>query len=573
MRIKYFRFYRLLVSQWRKGALVLFLSSAVSVLNLGYPFIAKLLIDKAYAKKDIGLFFLLMATIGGIFVLASVINASIQYVSRYLEVKINFELKRQVFGKLQKIPYLLFQKYSTGKHLYSSVYDIDYVTYLVSNSIPQLVFAVPRFLFIFGIVFYLNRPIALFFLLLLPLVYIMCVISARLLKRNVKEWVENSEKNFEYAQEMLSHYQLIRSFGTQRHTLRHYLRSLARNFRINMTNAKTNVTISLIDSMLQRAAVGVLVIYGGLEVMKGTMSLGTLSAIALYLGQLAGFQGLLTNSFYHLTLGMVSCERLEEILDMPIQPQGGAAGSNPFTHGAIELKDVSFSYVPGQNILNNINVRIGTGSFVAFVGPSGCGKTTVVNLMMRLLKPAQGRILIGDTNIESFDSASFFGHVGVVLQEPLLWNDTIFNNIRYGRDEATAEEVREAAGIACISEFIDGLEQGYETVIGENACRLSEGQKQRIAVARALVKKPKILIVDEGLSSVDGFTEEEMLKRIRGFLQGSTVIVISHRLSTIALMDSVFFFAQPDLIVAGHHSVLLRDNSVYQKYLAHQIRQ
>lgn len=573
MRIKYLRFYYLLSPHWKKGMLVLLLSGVLSILGLTYPFIAKLLIDKAYAKKDVSAFFFLMAIMAAIFIASALINAFLQFVNRYVEIKINFELKRLIFGKLQKIPFLVFQKYNTGKHLYSSVYDIDYVTYLVSNTIPQLALAVPKSLFVFGIVFYLNRQIALLFLLLLPFVYALCRFSAKLLKRNLAEWVENSEKNFSYAKEMLSHHQLIQATGTGRQALRHLLKSLVRNFRLNISNVRTNAVLSLVDSLLGKLAVGLLVIYGGLQVLRGEMTLGTLSAIALYLAQLAGFQGLLTNSFYHLTLGMVSCERLETLLDMPVQAQVPQAACRVFTGGTIELKNVSFGYEPGKNILNGINARIDQGSLIALVGPSGCGKTTVVNLIIRLLKPIQGEIVIGATSVELFDNESFFSQVGVVLQEPLLWDDTVFNNIRYGKKDATQKEVLQAAQAACISDYISSLEKGFDTLIGENACRLSEGQKQRIAVARALVKKPKILIVDEGFSSVDAFTEEEAIRRIKCFLPGVTLIVISHRLSTITLMDTVYFFAHSGSVITGTHHSLLGDNSAYQKYLAGQGRQ
>ena len=207
------------------------------------------------------------------------------------------------------------------------------------------------------------------------------------------------------------------------------------------------------------------------------------------------------------------------------------------------------------------------------VGPSGCGKTTISNLILRLYNPSDGQILIDACEVSNVEAKSFFAQIAAVLQEPYLWNDTVENNIRYGKEDSDIKEIKDAARVACIDDFINGLPRQYNTIIGENACKISEGQKQRIAIARAVIKGPKILILDEALSSVDAQIEGKIIDNIRAFLPQSTLVVISHRLSTIKKMDLVYFLIGAKKIEVGTSEALLNMDIGYRNYLAHQLEE
>jgi len=331
------------------------------------------------------------------------------------------------------------------------------------------------------------------------------------------------------------------------------------------------VSKSLIDSAIQKTILGLIIFYGGYQVIKGRMTLGSLSAISIYLSQLSGVQGMFAGFIQQISSGLVSCERLDKILDMrPELIEDAKARKIDFSNGTIEFKGVSFSYNQDKKILDNLNFSIEGGSCIALTGPSGCGKTTIANLILRLYEPSDGGIFIDGIDINNIKSESLYSQIGVVLQEPYLWNDTIENNIGYGREDASFEEIEDSARIACIDVFINSLSERDKTIIGENACKISEGQKQRIAIARAIVKRPKILILDEALSCVDAELEEKIIYNIRGFLSNSTIIIISHRISTIQKADLIYFLSGSDKMKIDSHRELLKRSIQYQNYLAQE---
>lgn len=571
--MRHIKFYRYLLPYWKKEILILFLSGASFSLGLVNPYLTKLIIDKAYINKNIKLFILLVIIAGLIFVITNIINGLMLYLNRFIKLHMSFDLNRKVFKRMQYFSYRFFQDNSTGGHLYRIAYDIERIAQFVSDVIPQLILLIPKSLFIFGIVLYLNAKMAVFSLMLMPFLYLITYFFTQKLKKAIKIWVENAQRIFEKAQEILSHIQLIKAFGKERRETKNYIANVIRNTKLNLANIRLELTGSFASDAIHRLILGLIIVYGGYQVLKGKMTLGTLSAIVLYLKQLSGLQHTLAYSLQQISLGLVSCERLEMILDAQSEFKENGFGKNLiFSEGKILFKNITFGYSQDKMVLKDLSFGIEGASCIGLVGPSGCGKTTIINLILRLYKPLRGEILIDGFNINLIQSKPFYEQIGVVLQEPFLWNDSILNNIRYGKEEATFEEVGEAARIACIDDFISSLRDGYRTIIGENACKISEGQKQRIAIARAVIKKPKILILDEALSSIDAELEARIIDNIRGRLKSSTIIVISHRLSTINKMDIVYFLVGSDRIEVGSHGDLLQNNTQYPDYLARQLQ-
>lgn len=570
-KIRCIKAFRFLLPYWKKEILILFLTGVSFGLGLVGPYLTKLIIDKAYVKRDLKLFVLLISLAGIVFVLYNIVNNVINFLNRSIRLGIGLALNRRLFKKLQYFSYIFFQDTSCGGHLYKATYDIERVTQLISNILPQLILLIPKSLFIFGIIFYLDRGVALFCLALLPFLYFVPYYFTIKLKRLIKIWIENSQRIFERANEIFSHMQLIKTFGKERREIKSYITAVIQNTRLNLTNTKLELTASLTSSVVHRAILGLIIFYAGFQVIKERMTLGTLSAITLYLSQLSGLQNIFASYLQQIALGLVSCERLEMILDRAVDFQAeGQFEEVVFPKGSIEFKNLTFGFSYKQNkmILEDLSFCIEGGSCVGIVGASGCGKTTTVNLILRLYKPLKGEIFIDGCNINFIKSKSLYEQIGFAPQEPYLWNDTIENNIRYGKEDASFREIEEAAKVACIDTFINSLSDGYQTIIGENACKISEGQKQRIAIARAIIKNPKILILDEAFSSMDLELETRVIANIRHKLKVATIIVISHRLPTINTMDMVYFFASPGRIDTGKHEELLRRNMQYQNYLS-----
>lgn len=544
------KFYRYLLRYWKEEALVLLLSAAGVGISLVNPYLTKLIIDKAYGNKDAALFVILIAIGGIVFVSSGIVTGLSSYINRYIRLRVGFDLNRGVFKKLQSLPYSFFQDNSTGKNLFRASYDVDQAGRFISDTLPQGISLVPRSILIFVIVLYLDWKMASLALALTPFLYVAPYYFIDRLKKVFKEWVENSQDLFTRVQEVLSRMQLVKAFGKENEERKAHTKNLVKNIRYSLKNSRLETASLFANSVVNKIVLGLIIFYGGWQVIKGRMTLGALSAIAIYLNQLAGLQNSFAQYFQQISMGRISCERLANILDAdPYLAENAGAQDIVLPGGRIEFRNVTFGYTKDKDVLNNVSFCIEGGSHAAFSGPSGSGKTTIINLILRLYGLKKGDILIDGHNIKNIRAKSLYAQIGVVLQEPYLWNDTIENNIRYAKKTASAKEITESARIACIDDFIDAMPQKYNTIIGENACKISEGQKQRIAIARAIIKKPRILILDEALSSVEPEIEERIINNIKDALKESTIIIISHRPSAIKKMDVVYHISTPDKII------------------------
>ena len=542
------------------------------VLSLANPYLTKLVIDKAYKNKDMHLFITLVGAGAVIFILNNCLSSLSSYLKSSIRIKIKFNLNREAFTKLQSLPYSFFQSNATGQNIYKFSHDIESVSSFISDIIPQLILIVMRSVFVMAVIFYLNWKLALLAVILMPFIYFIPYYINKKMRDKWKTWLESSQALFNILQETLSHIKLVKSSGREFHQKRLYVKELVKNVRSNLDNQRFQIKVSLLNSLCSRFLLGAVLFYGGYQVITGEIPLGSLIAIGMYLGQFSGQHHAFAALIQQVVLNFVSCERLDTILKgEPLILENKDAVNIKFADGNIEFKNITFSYDGKNNVFNNLSFSIPGGSCIGLAGPSGSGKTTLINLFLKLYGFSGGEILVDGKNIYDIKSLSFYSQTGVALQDSYLWNDTIENNIKYTSKDAGEEDIRKAAGIAAIDIFIEGLPEGYKTVIGENASKISEGQKQRISIARAVVKKPKILILDEALSSVDGETEAKIIDNIRSNLKDSTVIIISHRVSTIKKMDKVYFLSGPDSMVMGSHDELLKENGLYRKYLASQV--
>ncbi|RKY29274.1 MAG: hypothetical protein DRP74_09040 [Candidatus Omnitrophota bacterium] len=338
-----------------------------------------------------------------------------------------------------------------------------------------------------------------------------------------------------------------------------------------MKNVRLELVSGFAGSLVNKVVIGLITFYGGYQVIKGRMTLGSLTAIMMYIGQLIGLQYSFARFFQNIALGLVSCQRVDEILDKRTKiVEAKQAKAVVFRRGQIQFRNVSFGYKQREPILSGINFDIGGGLHIALVGSSGCGKTTILNLILRLYEVWSGEIRIDGHNIKDLRFSSLRGQIGIALQEPFLWNDTIENNIRYAREDAGTREITEIAQLTGVDDFVKDLPGGYNTIIGENACKISEGQKQKIAIARALIKEPKILILDEAMSSMDPQSEEKIIKNIKDNFKDITLIIISHRLSTVMSAELVYFLTKEGNIIVDTAQNFLQRDRDFSRLFSHQ---
>lgn len=574
-QIKLFlKFLKYLLPYRKKQITVLVLSGFSVLLGLVIPYLSKLIVDTAIIKKDLRAFVVLGLVGTGVFLLDGLINAVASFLRRGVRLKVNFDLNKKVFGHLQKLPLGFFQEKSTGEHMFKIDYDIEEVIELVVFIPEEFIKTFPRLLFILGIIFYLNWQMALFSFFLVPVLYVPVYLFTRRMRRILMALLNSSQGIFKRMEEVFSHIYLVKAFGRERREVRDYLRALIANMRIRLKNIRLEVISAFTGEAFGRIVTGLVILFGGYLVIREKMSAGSLVAILFYIAQLVALQNRIGSFFQRIVFGFVSCERLDEILQekpkVLYRPRVWKQQRIFSEHPSIEFKNVSFGYRQGEYVLKNIDFHI-ENEFIALAGSSGCGKTTLLNLILRLYDPWEGSIYIDGNDIKELDSPTLRDQLGVALQEPFLWNDSINNNIRYGKDNASHEEIVEAAEAALVNEFVRDLPQSYSTVIGENACKLSEGQKQKIAIGRALIKKPRILILDEAMSSMDSESEERILLNVKEYLKDITLIVVSHRLSTIKNADWVYFLLKADEMILDHPLRLLEKDKRFSDLFAGQV--
>ncbi len=560
--------FRYLKPHRRRVWAVLLLSQATMLLGLLPPFIAKLFIDEAFLKKEYRAFALLLAAAAAIFALNSFLGFLSTLLGAQVGRRVKLDLHRQLLRAFDRAPFDYFQNDSSARQLFRLSVDLEEVLRTVTGIIPALLSLVPKALFLVGLVVWLDWRLAMMVTMLAVGLYAGQYFFALKQKKLWERWLSVREQTYMHLNEVLSRMYLVRAFGKFRDETHRFLRNLIRGIRLEVDNFRVDSLSAFFTSFFMQALSGIVIIFGGLRVMRGELSLGSLAAFTFYVNQLAFLQNMFAQSLRSIALSLVSWERVRGVLFSEAKEEPGLRRLSGALRGEISFRSVCFGYAAGSPVLDRLDFDVGAGARIALVGPSGMGKSTILKLILKLYPSSAGEIRIDGLAIQDLATRDLTERAGVVLQTPYLWDDTVQNNIMYARPDASPREVREAARCACVDTFAERLPQGFATVVGENACRLSEGQKQRIAIARALIKNPGLLILDEALSSVDAQLERQILENIMGAFARSTIIVISHRLSTIQSLPLVYFLESARAMRVATHAQLLQQNPRYRQYLA-----
>lgn len=545
-------------------ALVLSVFAAISGL-LG-PLITQYALDNTIPQKNMGqLVLLTLAFVGTIAV--SITFSTIR--SRIMTVvgqDIIFDIRTDLFKHLQELPFEYYDNRPHGKILIRVVNYVNSVSDMLSNGIINVILECINMLFIMIFMFFVNVKLSLVVLSGLP---IFAVIMMMIKKRQRKAWqdVSNKSSNLNaYLQENITGARVTQIFTREEENAQIFDR-LSEKYRKSWINAVkySNLVWPATDnvSTLVRAAIFVV---GLLVLTPAAVSLGTIVAMTSYASSFWQPIMNLSNIFNNFINNIAYLERIFETLDEPatIADKPNAQDIGDIT-GEVKFDDVTFSYEQGKTVLEHISFDVKPGESVALVGPTGAGKSTVVSLLSRFYDLDSGKITIDGKDISQATLHSLRSQMGIMLQDSFIFSGTIYDNIRYGRLDATEEEIREAAKIVCADEFISEMKDGYMTEVNERGSKLSGGQKQLISFARTLLSDPKILVLDEATSSIDARTEKLLQQGLQRLLVGRTSFIIAHRLSTIKNCDKIMYIDNKGIAECGTHDQLIAKKGEYYK--------
>lgn len=545
-------------------ALVLSVFAAISGL-LG-PLITQYALDNTIPQKNMGqLVLLTLAFVGTIAV--SITFSTIR--SRIMTVvgqDIIFDIRTDLFKHLQELPFEYYDNRPHGKILIRVVNYVNSVSDMLSNGIINVILECLNMLFIMIFMFFVNVKLSLVVLSGLP---IFAVIMMMIKKRQRKAWqdVSNKSSNLNaYLQENITGARVTQIFTREEENAQIFDR-LSEKYRKSWINAVkySHLVWPATDnvSTLVRAAIFVV---GLLVLTPAAVSLGTIVAMTSYASSFWQPIMNLSNIFNNFINNIAYLERIFETLDEPatIADKPNAQDIGDIT-GEVKFDDVTFSYEQGKTVLEHISFDVKPGESVALVGPTGAGKSTVVSLLLRFYDLDSGKITIDGKDISQATLHSLRSQMGIMLQDSFIFSGTIYDNIRYGRLDATEEEIREAAKIVCADEFISEMKDGYMTEVNERGSKLSGGQKQLISFARTLLSDPKILVLDEATSSIDARTEKLLQQGLQRLLVGRTSFIIAHRLSTIKNCDKIMYIDNKGIAECGTHDQLIAKKGEYYK--------
>ncbi|MBN1672741.1 MAG: ABC transporter ATP-binding protein [Kiritimatiellae bacterium] len=553
---------RYLIPYWPLQSLVLLVVLIASLTELASPLLAKVMIDEAFGKRDLFLFHVLLLIGLLLFVFQGGFSVLQQYVSAYIGRLLTFDLRRDYTRHFFRLSFLDAHRRPTGEQIYRIGPDIDAVSTLATDSIPEILRAAARLFFLSAVCLYLSWKLTLLTFLLAPLFYLQARYFGRRQQGITQRVTQKSQDTLAALQDTFANLRLVKAFHRERWAVRRYLRDRITLIRLGLEQVRLVVAANLSASLFTTLALTAFTYYIGRHVIEARVTLGILVALVLYLGQLFGTVRALGLLYRRVMTRFVAWDRVQETFAAACRADGVEPAPRPLG-GAIRFERVSFGYEPGQAVLREVDLAIGAGQFAALVGASGSGKTTLLMLLLRVVDPWHGRILIDGRDIRRLAWRSVAPQVGIALQEGLLLNASVAENLRFGRLTATQQEMWQALEVADLAPVVRQLDRGLETPVGEGGSRLSEGQRQRLSIARAVIGRPRILVLDEATSSVGFDSESRILANIRDYLPGSTLIIASHRLSSIRNADLIGVLDGGALIETGRHAELMARGGPY----------
>ena len=540
-----------------------------TVLNLANPFLIGVAIDQFISHSDLrGL-----AITGTILIVVNVFMWQAQYwqvwTMSWAGQQILYHLSSDMFSYLQQLSLSFYDRTQIGRVMSRLQSDIDVLESMLSSGLLSMLGSLLSLVGIVAAMLALNAPLALLSFTVLPIMFVIAAFWQRFAQRSFRRTRGAISMVNATLQENISGMRVIQSLVREDRNRDEFDELNAYNRDTNLEASRVAALILPLVEVVAAIAIAITVLYGGVLVSQGTLKVGALVAFTLYINRFFDPIREISQQYSQLQRAGVAAERIFQILETPVDIKDKLGAEKlPQIHGEVEFRDVVFSYNRDIPVLHDFNLHIKAGQTVAIVGPTGAGKSTIAGLLARFYDVLQGAVLIDGHDVRDVTQHSLRSQIGVVLQEPFLFTGTIRENIRYGRLEATDEEVAEAARAVGVHDLITQLPEGYETLIRERGRNLSVGQRQLISFARALLADPRILILDEATANIDTFTELLVQQALRRLLHGRTALVIAHRLSTIKGADSIVVLQAGSIVEQGTHAELLERNGIYASLYA-----
>ncbi|EIT84746.1 putative ABC transporter ATP-binding protein [Fictibacillus macauensis ZFHKF-1] len=554
--------------------LVLMMVVVSSIASLLGPFLIGRAIDHYIIPKQYGGFVLLLGGLASVYVMNSLALWFQNYWMIGISQKTVFMMRTELFTQLHKLPISYFDRRQYGEIMSRVINDIENVSSTLNSSVIQVFSSVLTLMGTLGFMLWLSPLLTLVSLIIVPIMFFGMRWITKRTGRLFKEQQRRLGDLNGYIEESISGQRIVKAFSQEDRVLQELLK---KNQALKVAGfwAQTySGFIPKLMNVLNNGSFALIAATGGFFAYKGMVTIGTIVVFAEYTRQFTRPLNDLANQFNTLLSAIAGAERVFEVLDEEEEEAGEQEKKQLASlRGDVAFENVSFSYEKGQPTLKNVSFSVGSGETIAFVGPTGAGKTTIINLLSRFYDPNEGRILIDGHDLREYSRSSIRQQMGFVLQDPFLFEGTIMDNIRYSRLEATDEEVMEAAKQANAHSFISSLRDGYHTKIGQEGSGISQGQKQLLSIARAIVADPMLLILDEATSSIDTITEVKIQEALLRLMKGKTSFVIAHRLNTIRHADHICVLQAGELIEDGSHEQLLIQKGFYAELYVSQFDQ
>jgi len=551
---------------WRRILMALISMLGVAGCTGATAYLIKPVLDDIFIQKDMTMLRILPVIVLTIFVVKGVCSWCSTYFMSYVGQRVIAQFRQQLYDHLQTLSLSFFDKTPTGVLMSRIINDVNITQGAVSESLAGVVKEVISIVVLIGVIFHRDWQLAMVAMVILPFAFFPIVKFGRKLRVISKKNQESMGQISVTLHETFSGNRIVKAFCMEDYEKKRFARDNARYLNSVLKSVKVRALSSPIMEFLGGLGIVAVIWYGGYSVIRGVSTPGNFFSFLAAIIMLYEPVKKLSNMNNTIQLGMAAAERIYQVLDTkPEIDNRPDAGELDPPIRAVELRNVSFGYAAEEIVLENICLKAKAGEVIALVGMSGAGKTTLVNLIPRFYEVSDGAILINSTDIRDVTQASLRAQIGIVTQQSILFNDTVYNNIAYGDIRKGSEQVIAAAKAANANDFVMKMPNGFDTRIGEQGVRLSGGQRQRICIARALLKDAPILILDEATSSLDSDSELEVQKALENLMVGRTTFVIAHRLSTIKNADRIVVLANGRIVEEGHHDELLRGSGEYRR--------
>jgi subfamily B ATP-binding cassette protein MsbA len=555
----------LIKDSWTKLALAAFCSAVVAAMTATSAYLVKPAVEKIFEQKDTQMLMLIPLLVIVVFVIKGIAAYGSSYLLNHIGQNVIMGLRNRLYNHIQDLPLAFFQREKTGDLMSRITSDVAVISSMFTSAITGSIRDFFTIIGLLSVTFYLIPKLAIYSFVVLPAAAFPIFHFGRKIRRVRLGAQEAMADMSAFLHETLLGSKIVKAFGMEAHEKKRFAGKSRTIFRLEMKEARVRAMSSPIMELLGGFGIAFIIWYGGKDVIAGTYSFGTFMSFLTSVGFLYQPLKKLSKLNNSIQRGLAATERIFDILERKsdIIEARSPVQITPGPH-YIVFDKVSFKYDTTM-VLQDINLTVKSGEIVALVGMSGGGKTSLVNLIPRFYDVSEGAVLIDDVDIRDISITALRRQIAVVTQEPILFNDSVRNNIVYGCQDASEQQIIQAANDAYAYDFITSFPDGFNTSIGELGGRLSGGQKQRICIARALLKNSPILILDEATSSLDSESETLVQKALGNLMQGRTTFIIAHRLSTVGYAHRILVIADGRIVEKGVHEQLLDRRGEYYK--------